>query len=59
MITYEVARSEIVSRHGQDLANNGDAAARDNVEASLVCLATVPRVGNGIDTGQEVRRRGE
>lgn len=54
--TYEVAGAGIMRGCRQHLADDGDAAARDDVEASLLRLAAVPRVGDGVDAGQEVGR---
>lgn len=57
--TYKVASSKVVSRHGDDLTNHGDDGTSHDVETALLGSATVPRVGDGKDTGHEVWWRGE
>lgn len=54
--TYKVTSAGVVRRRRQHLADDGDATARDDVEAPLLRLAAVPRVGDGVDAGQEVGR---
>lgn len=57
--TYKVSRSEVVRGRGENLTDDGDTTARDDVEAALAGPAAVPRVEDGIDARGKVRRCGE
>lgn len=54
--TYEVASTGVVVGGRDDLTDDRNSCASDDVPAALVSPSTVPRVANGEDTGHEVGR---
>lgn len=48
-----------MSRGRNNLANNGQRAAKDDMEAMLVGSSAVPRVDNGVNKGSDIRWRGQ
>lgn len=58
-LTYKVSRSRAVGGHGNDLTDGGENRTENDVEASLLSLAAMPRVRDREDAREEIGRRSE